>query len=158
MRAQEIKVVNITMPDGDMLEQVLLQEEDSGLYFTLDASYVEQKAGAIHSPYGHGVTLLDDEVEEGVVAGSVEYAVMLGSLMQVPADLKERHWSLRVYHTAAPDSRMSAAESLDTSIRGNVPIITDYYYNGGGRVLNVGRGAADCIRYVRLLEFSRAGD
>jgi hypothetical protein len=61
MKAIEISVFNIPLPGGEVLEQVLLKEEPTGLYFTLDASFVEQEVGAIHSPYGHGTIDLDDD-------------------------------------------------------------------------------------------------
>lgn len=63
MQAEEIKTVLITLPSGEETEQVILREKETGLLFCMDASYVEQEAGEIHSPFGHGVlTLPDDEV------------------------------------------------------------------------------------------------
>jgi len=51
----EIKTFTLVLDSGDEIEQVLLQETETGLYFCVDASYVEQEVGDVHSPYGHGV-------------------------------------------------------------------------------------------------------
>ena len=57
---EEIKTVTLTLPSGEQVEQVILREKRTGLFFCLDASYVEQDVGRIHSPYGHGVLQLPE--------------------------------------------------------------------------------------------------
>lgn len=64
MKAEEIKVINVTLPSGDTLELVLLREEETGLYLAVDASYVEQEVDDIVSPYGHGVLSLSSDDPE----------------------------------------------------------------------------------------------
>ena len=55
----EVMTFKITLESGDEIEQCLLREKDTGLFFSLDASYIEQEVGDVHSPYGHGIVDLD---------------------------------------------------------------------------------------------------
>jgi len=65
MKANEITTTEITLPSGDVITQCVVQEKESGLYFCVDASFVEQSVGPVLSPYGHGTALLDDDGEDG---------------------------------------------------------------------------------------------
>lgn len=61
-KGQDVMTFNLDLITGEKLDLCLIQEDESGLYFCLDSSYVEQSVDYIHSPYGHGVIeLLDDE-------------------------------------------------------------------------------------------------
>lgn len=57
----EVKAFTLVLDSGDEIEQVLLQETETGLFFSVDASFVEQEVGDVHSPYGHGVLTWKDE-------------------------------------------------------------------------------------------------
>lgn len=46
----------------DVLEQVLIRENESGLYFSVDPSFVMQDVDAIHSPYGNGPIILSESI------------------------------------------------------------------------------------------------
>ncbi|MFK5951008.1 MAG: hypothetical protein QM500_19825 [Methylococcales bacterium] len=65
MKGQEIKDITITLDDGVIINQCLIKEKDSGLYFSLDSSFVEQSVNPIFSAYGHGVIELSEDGEDG---------------------------------------------------------------------------------------------
>jgi hypothetical protein len=46
----------------DVLEQVLIRENESGLYFSVDPSFVMQDVDVIHSPYGNGPIILSESI------------------------------------------------------------------------------------------------
>ena len=62
-KAEEVTVVDIELPSGDVVTQCLIREKETGLFFSVDASFVEQEVGPIHSPYGHGIVTLDENGE-----------------------------------------------------------------------------------------------
>lgn len=69
MQATEVTTATLTLPNGDTIEQVVMRESDTGLYFSVDASYIEQDIDALHSPYGNGeLKLPDDNVNYGADA------------------------------------------------------------------------------------------
>lgn len=47
---------------SDVLEQVLIRENESGLYFSVDPSFVTQDVDVIHSPYGNGPIILSESI------------------------------------------------------------------------------------------------
>ena len=56
--AKEIQVVTIKLPNGDEIEQCVIRESSSGLYFCVDASFIEQHIDNPLSPYGNGELFL----------------------------------------------------------------------------------------------------
>jgi len=55
---EPVQRVSIQMPTGELLEQQLFKELDSGRYFSIDDAGVEP-GEAIHSPYGNGLHRTD---------------------------------------------------------------------------------------------------
>lgn len=51
--------------DGRDAELVILQEKESRLMFAVEASYFEQSAGPVISPYGNGTGVMPDSDEDG---------------------------------------------------------------------------------------------
>lgn len=49
--------------DGEEIEQVLIRESNSGLYFSVDASYVEQDVDVVISPYRNGAIVLAEDAQ-----------------------------------------------------------------------------------------------
>ncbi len=46
----------------NVIEQLLIKESSSGLYFSVDPSFVMQDVDVIHSPYGNGPIILSENV------------------------------------------------------------------------------------------------
>ena len=71
MYIEEIKNVSITLDSGEILEQCLVREKSSGLYFTVDASFVEQEVDDhVSSPYNNGPMIFTaDKTEQDDILG-----------------------------------------------------------------------------------------
>lgn len=63
----ELGTQTITLPTGEQLEMVVLKEVCTGNIFTVEASYVEQEAGDVHSPYGGKALEFVDQPERNQV-------------------------------------------------------------------------------------------
>lgn len=50
----------IELPDGTTTEQVFIRETATGNIFSVEASYVEQEAGPVISPYDNGEIVLPE--------------------------------------------------------------------------------------------------
>jgi len=98
--AIEVKTTTIELETGDTLEQSLLYERESGLYFCLDASYVEQSVGKITSPYGHGTILLEGESDDGIFSPDIIMAEYGGDRLAWGEHPKypREDWRMEVYN------------------------------------------------------------
>ena len=79
MQATEVTTATLTLPTGETIEQVIIREAASGLYFSVDASYVEQDIDTLLSPYNNGeLTLPGDSTETPFVAGVTGLSKRMG--------------------------------------------------------------------------------
>lgn len=55
------KSFRLYLEGGTPVDLSLLYEEDSGLYFAIDSSYLEQAVGPVISPYENGTLRFEDD-------------------------------------------------------------------------------------------------
>lgn len=67
VKGREIKTFTVNEAGIPKVMLSLIHEVETGLYFAIDASYLEQAVGPVASPFQNGTVIFDDGVEDGAI-------------------------------------------------------------------------------------------
>lgn len=112
---QEVHEIEVVV-SGAKVCLCLVREVESDLLFAVDGSYVEQGAGVVISPYGHGTVCFTDDgscIEDGSASAPDVLAARYGSWREHP-DYPWRDW---VYQVSNGDTHAGYWEWVSSNIQ-----------------------------------------